>query len=121
MPAAPDWTAIRFLVDALRGALRSGSAGHKRKRVEAQLADAIRELLQVRPNLNKVDAAIRAASAEGLISDKLELVKSLRERFPRTSRRAIRKRAKKARRAVAPSPRKRPKTKSRRKAPREKS
>lgn len=120
MTAAPDWTAIRFLVDALRGALRSGSAGRKRHRVEAQLADAIRELLQVRPNLNKVDAAIRAASAEGLISDKLELVKSLRERFPKTSRKTIKRRAKKARRAVAPARRGRPKSRARARVKREK-
>jgi len=99
----PDWTAIRYLVDALRAALRSGSAGRKKKRTEEQLADAIRELLQVRPNLNKVDAAIAAASAEGLISDRLVLVRELRERFPRTSRKAIKRKAKRALRAVGSS------------------
>ena len=100
MTATPDWIVIRYLVDALRSALRSGSANRKHKRIEEQLADAIRELLQVRPNLNRVDAAIEVAKSEGLISDRLKLAESLRKRFPKTSRKTVKKRAKRALRAV---------------------
>jgi hypothetical protein len=87
-----DAGTVKTVVDALLQAFQKARTARLRANAERALSQAVRELLAANPNLNKADAAVAAAKAAGIISDRLFLVETMRSR--------VVKHAKKARKAA---------------------
>jgi hypothetical protein len=87
---------IKPLVDAIVAAFNGGRRSVARSKAEKELREALSELWQVSPDINKADAGIIGAELAGLISpdllrarDRLEKVK--RYRSKRVARKAAKK------------------------------
>jgi hypothetical protein len=82
---------VKTVVDALLSAFQKARTGKLRADAERRLSEAVRELLGANPDLNKADAAVAAAKAAGIISEKVFLVESLRTRIAKHAKRAKKK------------------------------
>lgn len=104
MVTGPEVAVGRGVVDAIPGAFKKAKTRKLRANAEAKLAEAIRELLLAKPDLNKVDAAIATAKAASIISNDLFLAENMRSSvrgYSLPRRRTAKKAAKKATRKPA--------------------
>ena len=94
---AIDSALIKLVSDALMQLLNIGNDVRLARKAEANIREAIRNLLLANPDENKADAAILAAKAAKLLSPDVILAEQMLKKVRKTKKKAAKKKVTKKR------------------------